>query len=81
MLSQADRIGAAFNALAALEHELLLFAAFWFALGAVDELLVDVLWLGLALSGKGRSQRLSGAALQPGRPLQGVAAVFVPAWR
>lgn len=32
------------------EHELLLFAAFWFILGAIDELTIDVAWLWLRLT-------------------------------
>ncbi len=59
------------------EHELLLFAAVFFALGALDEMLVDLSWLCLRLSGKARDQRATGA---PDAPLYGPAAVLIPAW-
>lgn len=59
-------------------HELLLFAAVFFALGALDELLVDLAWLRLRLTGRARDQRATHA---PDRPLEGIAAVLVPAWR
>ena len=82
MLAEVDRFGATLHALATFEHELLLFAAFWFALGALDELLVDARWLQLVLTGRGRSRWLSGAAVEtPAAPLRGVAAVLVPAWQ
>lgn len=64
--------------LAMLEHELLLFAAIWFALGALDELLVDGLWLWLRLTGRARTRYLT-TDMQD--ELAGVAAVLVPAWR
>jgi len=58
--------------------ELLLFAAFFFVLGAFDELVMDGAWLACLISGKGRSHRL-GAPMpaQLGAPI----ALFVPAWR
>lgn len=34
------------------EHELLLFAAIWFAVGTLDELGIDLLWLWLRLTGR-----------------------------
>ncbi len=64
--------------LAILEHELLLFAAIWFALGALDELLIDGLWLWLRGSGRARTGRLTGECRDE---LTGRAAVLVPAWR
>jgi len=63
------------------EHELLLFAAVFFALGALDELFVDLAWLRLRLAGKARD--LPFAALfrrAPDAPLSGPAAVLIPAW-
>ncbi len=66
------------QALAVVEHELLLFAAFWFAVGAVDELLVDGLWLWLRISGRARTARLQADRRDE---LAGIAAVLVPAWR
>lgn len=64
--------------LALVQHELLLFAAFWLALGALDEGLMDLVWLGLAAAGRVRSQPLS---RPPDSPLRGIAAVLVPAWQ
>ena len=81
MLAYADRFGAVLRALSTFEHELLLFAAFWFALGAIDELAVDGLWLRLVLTGRGRARWLATAPEDAApRPLRGVAAVLVPAW-
>src|SRR5215203_3273493 len=61
-----------------IEHELLVFALFWFILGAVDELAIDVSWLWLRLTGRLRTRRLT--AHSGGEPLAGRAAVLIPAW-
>lgn len=63
--------------LAVVEHELLLFSAIWFAVFAMDELLLDLAWLRLRLTGRGRTARVSECA---DAELAGVAAVLVPAW-
>lgn len=63
--------------LAVVEHELLLFAAIWFALFAIDELAVDLAWLRLRLTGKLRTARLSHPC---NAELNGLAVVLVPAW-
>ena len=60
------------------EHELLLFAAVFFLIGALDELAVDLAWLRLKLTGRTRPQSF---AATPDAPLRGIAAVLVPAWR
>lgn len=65
--------------LALLQHELFLFATFFFILGALDELAVDLAYGWLTLRGKIATPRVDEAGLN-GRPLAGVAAVFVPAW-
>ncbi|WP_404480592.1 glycosyl transferase family protein [Novosphingobium sp. BL-52-GroH] len=65
--------------LRAMEHELLLFAAFWFILGALDDFGVDLCWIWLRLTGRGGDGRLA-----PGlaaRPLAGRTAVLIAAWR
>ena len=81
MLAYADRFGAVLHALSAIEHELLLFAAVWLAIGALDELAVDGLWLRLVLTGRGRARWLAaGVGDGPPARLRGVAAVLVPAW-
>lgn len=64
--------------LAVAQHELLLFAAIWFAVFAVDELLVDIVWLRLRLTGSLRTGRLAKPALAE---LRGMVAVLVPAWQ
>ncbi|TCJ38137.1 glycosyl transferase family protein [Parafrankia sp. BMG5.11] len=61
------------------EHELLLFAGLFFLLGALDELAVDLIWVWLRITGRGKSERLM--ADQEQLPLSGRAAVFIPAWR
>ena len=75
----AEVISGALRALQGVEHELLLFAAFWFILGAVDELAMDIAWLWLRLTGKLREVRLDPSVR--GAPLSGRMAVFVPAWQ
>lgn len=60
-------------------HELLLFAAFWLVIGAIDELAVDLRWLWLRVRGRARTGRLpEGLA---GAALNRRAAVLVAAWR
>ncbi|MEO6093922.1 MAG: glycosyl transferase family protein, partial [Novosphingobium sp.] len=61
------------------EQELVLFAAFWFIVGAADELAVDLVWLWLRLSGRSRSHSLPRG--YENRPLSGRFAVLVPAWK
>ena len=61
------------------EQELLLFAAFWFLVGALDDIGLDTCWIWLKLTGRARVERISreaGAA-----PLQGRAAILIAAWR
>jgi adsorption protein B len=60
------------------EYELTLFAAFWFVVGMLDELAIDLAYVWLRVFRGYRTQRLSanGAA----EPLRGPAAVFIPAW-
>ncbi|MBX9663764.1 glycosyl transferase family protein [Novosphingobium sp.] len=60
------------------EHELLLFAAIWFAVGCLDEFGIDVLWLWLRLTGRVHTGK---APADCDAPLRGVAAVLVPAWQ
>jgi adsorption protein B len=60
------------------EHELLLFAAFWFIVSAIDEFAVDLCWFWLRLTGRCRSRRLRGG--EGAMELTGRAAVLVPAW-
>ena len=66
--------------LVALQHELLLFAAVFFAIGLLDELAVDAIYLWHRLRG-----RLATLPFEPNeqsqRQLPGLAAVFIPAWQ
>ena len=67
------------EALVLFEHELLAFAAFWLCVGLIDEFAVDLAWLWLRLTGRGRTARLPvgyGA-----EPLSGRAAVLIPAFQ
>ena len=63
--------------LAAVTREVLLFAAFGFLVGGLDDLLVDFLYIAGRLAGRGRRLALDGLAVPrtPGR-----LAIFVPAW-
>jgi bacteriophage N4 adsorption protein B len=68
-----------FDGLRLIEHELLIFAAFWFVIGLFDELAIDLGWLWMRLTGRAHTRRLAegyGAA-----PLLGPAAVLIPAWQ
>ncbi len=63
--------------LAAVTREVLLFAAFGFLVGGIDDLLVDGLYICGRLSGRGRRLAL-GSLPSPAKP--GRLAIFVPAW-
>lgn len=64
--------------LMAAERELLVFAAFWFAVGLADEFAVDCAWVWLRLTGRARTARLPA---DYGRSeLAGPAAVLIPAF-
>ena len=77
-LGATSGIASVLDALVRIEHELLLFAAFWFIVGALDELAIDACWLRLRMKGLTREARLPrdyGNA-----ELSAPAAVFIPAW-
>ena len=57
----------------------MLFAGLWLAIGIADEMVVDVLWLGMVITGRARAFRLP--ASFSCQPLRGTIAVFVPAWQ
>lgn len=60
-------------------RELLLFAAFWLIVGAIDELAIDLRWLWLRLRGRLRTGRLP-EGLETA-PLTTRAAVLIAAWQ
>jgi len=60
-------------------HELLLFAAFWFMIGLLDELAVDLCWLWLRLTGRVPTHHLPAGF--GGAALAGRAAVLIPTWQ
>ncbi|MFM5930979.1 MAG: glycosyl transferase family protein [Novosphingobium sp.] len=68
-----------FGLLRSVEHELMLFAAFWFMLGIADEVAIDLVWLWQRLVKKRRTHTLVPDV--ENRPLLGRAAVFIPAWQ
>ena len=74
----AEVIRSAVAGLQVVEQELLLFAAFWFIAGALDDIGVDLCWVWLKLTGRAPTQRL--AAGDEAVPLRGRAAVFIAAW-
>lgn len=65
--------------LALVEHELLLFSAVFFLVGAIDEFAVDLVWIWLRLTGRARCGRIDRREARE-RPLAGPAAVLIPAW-
>jgi len=62
------------------QHELLLFAGVFFLIGALDDILVDGVWVWLKLSGKAQTQSVDRERLRE-RPLSAPAAVMIPAWQ
>jgi bacteriophage N4 adsorption protein B len=61
------------------EHELLMFAAFWFIIGSIDELVVDLCWFWLKANGRAKTGSVSPSLVEAG--LLGPAAILVAAWR
>ena len=66
--------------LALVEYELLLFAGFFFLIGALDELAVDIVWGWLRLTGRARAFTFPRAQACE-HQLAGRAAVFIPTWQ
>jgi adsorption protein B len=66
----------------AVEHELLVFALFWFVIGALDELAIDIVWIWLRLTGRSTTPRLPPTSTPKplAAPLHGPLAVFFPTW-
>lgn len=69
----------AFDWLALIEQELLLFALFWFIIGCIDEMAIDLTWIWLRLTGRRRTPRIGNEV--GGAELSGRIAVLFPAWQ
>ncbi|MFW2350862.1 glycosyl transferase family protein [Qipengyuania sp.] len=63
------------------QHELLLFAAAFFALGMLDEFALDCIYVWFRLTGRIRTQRVDERSFAEAGGLAGRAAVFIPAWQ
>lgn len=63
-----------------LRHELVLFAASFFLIGALDEIAIDLTYVWLRLTGRARTPPIDDS-LFIATPLRGRCAVFIPAWR
>ncbi len=61
------------------QHELLLFAGIFFLIGAIDDLVMDLTWLWLRLTGKVAPRRIDRDETAASA-LAGETAVFIPAW-
>ena len=66
------------EALRGFDRELLLFAAFWMIVSALDEIAIDFIYLWVRWRKPWRSRRITEADAV--RPLHGATAIFVPAW-
>jgi len=75
-----DTAATALQWLALVEHELLLFAGFFFLIGAIDEFSMDLAWFWLRLTGQVETPTLSRHNIHH-RRLSGRAAVLVPTWQ
>src|SRR5918993_1731355 len=61
------------------EHELLLFSAVFFLIGALDEFAIDLAWIWLRLTGRAQCRPIDRREARE-RALAGPAAVLIPAW-
>lgn len=66
--------------LALAQHELLLFAGVFFLIGALDDIIIDLVWLWLKITGRQQTRKIDRTQFQR-RKLHGRAAVFIPAWQ
>lgn len=67
------------NILVPIERELLVFAAFWFVVGLVDEFAIDCAYAWLRLTGRARTARLPAGFGKA--ELSGPMAIFIPAYQ
>ena len=66
--------------LALVQHELLLFAGIFFLIGAIDDFAVDIAWLWLKVTGRARTTTIDRNLLRQA-PLHRPSAIFIPAWQ
>jgi bacteriophage N4 adsorption protein B len=79
MIEIDQGVYAILHGLQLIERELLIFAAFWFVIGLIDELAIDLAWLWMWLTGLVQTGRLT--AEFGAKPLTGPVAVLIPAWQ
>lgn len=65
--------------MATARQELLLFAGSGIVIDAIDQIVIDLAWIWLRLTGRAEDRRISPGLAQS--PLRGRAAIFIPAWR
>lgn len=70
----------AFAILEAIQDELLLFGAFWFLVGALDDLCIDAAWVGIRVFRHFRTPQMLEVPDQPAPGQDGPMAIFVPVW-
>jgi adsorption protein B len=75
----ADGVQLGINFLQLIEQELLLFTAFWFLVGAIDDVAVDLCWVWLKITGRASAEFISNE--RAAAALEGRAAVFIAAWQ
>ncbi len=78
MVGAINGTSTALDWLLLVDRELLAFATFWFCVGLLDELAIDLAWLWLKLTGRARTVQLPVG--YGGEPLSGAAAVLIPAY-
>lgn len=66
--------------LALVQHELLLFAGIFFLIGAIDDIAIDLSWIWLKLTGRASTPIIKRAELRA-EALNAPIAIFIPTWR
>lgn len=79
MSTGGSSISLLLNSIQLVQNELLIFALFWFVIGAIDEAAVDLAWFWLRLTGRVRTPSMPADTAQEG--IDGSMAVFFPTWR
>jgi bacteriophage N4 adsorption protein B len=79
-----NEILAVWKHIAFLQEELLIFAAFWFFIGAIDDLLIDVIWGVRSIFRRFTIYRTNPPLRADNLPLpkqSGLIVIFIPAWQ